>query len=145
MIINHNILIKKRNPYGIEDSVPLVDKQFNGKKIIRENERMYCTSSSLGIYFGVPLGSVLGPELFLKYINVSSPKLLLFAHDIFHFGGDIKELLGVSFFKWFNHNNPSLNLSKPEMMLFGNRKRIIPSPMQVNGADLEFLKISFMM
>lgn len=35
MIINHNILIKKKHdPYGIEGGVPLVDKQFNGKKII---------------------------------------------------------------------------------------------------------------
>lgn len=83
MTINHNILIKKTGP--IWDS--LVDKQFNGKKIICENERMYCTSLSLGIYFDIPLGSVLGPKLFLVYINVSSPKLVLFADDIFHFGG----------------------------------------------------------
>lgn len=48
------------------------------------------------------------------------------------------------FFRWFNHNNPSLNLLKPEMMRFGNRNRNIQSPMQVNGADLEVLKTSFM-
>lgn len=62
MIINHNILIKKRDPYGIEGSIPLVDKQFNGRKIICENGRMYCTSSSLGIYFGEPPGISVGAK-----------------------------------------------------------------------------------
>lgn len=137
MIINQNILIKKQDPYGIEGSIPLVDKQFNGKKIIFENGRMYCTFSSLGIYFG-------GPKLFLKYINVPSPKFLLFADDIFHFGGMCRSFYEWVF-KWLNHNKPSLNLWKTEIMLFRNRKRNIQSPMQVNGADLEFLKISFMM
>ena len=88
------------------------------------------------IQHGVPQGSVLGPLLFLIYINDLN-KALKYCHTI-HFADDTSLLLQNKKLKkmkkylntdlknisnWLNANKIFLNASKTELLIFGHPKK----------------------
>ena len=131
--VNHSILLDKLNYYGIRGNTL---KWFESYLSNREQCVQIGNHSSglLNIKYGVPQGSVLGPLLFLVYINdiaISSNILnfQLFADDtcIFYSHKNMatlesilnKELVNVS--NWLIANKLSLNVDKTNVLTFRNK------------------------
>ena len=132
--IDHTILLAKLRYYGIHDTALLLLKSYlNNRKQYVEFEDT--KSEILPITVGVPQGSILGPLLFIIYINDFSQassvfKFTMYADDttlfsnLNSFGNNIQtreylinaELSNVR--EWLDINKLSLNKSKSKYMIF---------------------------
>lgn len=147
--INHDILLKKMERYGIRGvALNWLNSYIrNRQQFVQMGDHK---SSHADITCGVPQGSVLGPLLFILYINdicsVSNIlKFVLFADDtnVFCSGENLQQLLEVTTTEisklklWFDVNKLSLNLSKTKLMLFGNRKVDTQVQMTIDDVNIE--------
>ena len=134
--VNHTLLIDKLENYGIRGITQEWLKSYlkDRKQFVQIDE---CASTLLNVTCGVPQGSILGPKLFILYINdicnaSTSLKFILFADDtnVFYSGVDIQtmcECISRELDKlhvWLSVNKLSLNVDKTNFILFGNRKNI---------------------
>ena len=132
--VNHEVLLKKLEFYGIRGVALDWFKSYL-------SDRMQCTEignfqSKLSyIKCGVPQGSILGPLLFLLYINdiVMSSKIfkfILFADDTSLFYShknkhDAESILNTelsNISQWLAANKLSLNVGKSKLLVFSNQK-----------------------
>ena len=131
--LNHNILLDKLEHIGIR-GVPL--KLFQNY-LHNRTQSVYCNglnSSSNSIKTGVPQGSILGPLLFLVYINditnasskfrytiyADDTSLILADRDMLSLHRSLtNELELVN--EWIKINKLKLNISKTNYTLFQNR------------------------
>lgn len=131
--IDHQLLLKKLDNYGCRGVVNdwLASYLSNRKQYVYFNG---INSDLSNVTCGVPQGSILGPKLFILYINdicnVSNVlKFVIFADDtnIFCSHEDIKylcEQVSIELQKlsvWFAVNKLSLNVTKTNYMIFSNR------------------------
>ena len=132
--VNHDILFRKLEFYGIRGTpLKLFTSYLCGRSQYVEYNGM--TSTKEKIICGVPQGSILGPLLFLIYINdlaFASSKIfsLLFADDsnLFLSGKNPNELINMMnteithVVKWLQINKLSINLKKTQFMIFRKRR-----------------------
>ena len=108
-------------------------------------------SSSIFVKFGVPQGSILGPLLFLLFINdlpsATSFFIKLFADDTFLCAqdkdiGSLEHKVDIELqkvYSWLASNKLTLNISKSKFMLTLNKTKTAPKPfsVKINGEKLE--------
>ena len=128
--VNHEILLEKLKHYGFRGITNNWLRSYLTKR--KQFVRIMGYESELAdINQGVPQGSVLGPLLFLIYINDISNALLysqafIFADDTsLLYGGKnpkrIKKCMNIdlkNLLKWLKSNKISLNVKKTELVLF---------------------------
>ena len=143
--LDHNILIEKLKFYSLTQSALTLLQSYlhERKQYVQIND---AHSNVTLTSCGVPQGSILGPLLFIIYINdmaLTSKyfKFIIYADDTTLMGNlnefDInKELSKLSI--WLKLNKLSFNVSKSKFMIFHQpRKKITIPSLEINNTKLE--------
>ena len=156
--VDHHIFLEKLYHYGIRGCAHYWFTSYlsNRKQFVTYNGTQ---SEQQTIKCGVPQGSILGPLLFLVYIN-DLPHIchntfpVLFADDtnLFISGKDINHLEQTinteldNIILWLKANKLSLNIKKTQFMLFSGFKKTKPSiNLKIEGESIsETVKSKFL-
>lgn len=143
--VDHDILIGKLEKYGIRGNVLNLIKSYLSNRsqqtqitkicLETKTEQKYTSSPGL-VKYGVPQGSVLGPLLFIIYINdlpqaIAHPMILyaddstaIFVGEKEKQSGPVINLALKNIIKWLTSNNLIINLDKTNIMTFNKNIKL---------------------
>ena len=150
-MVNHDILLQKLEYYGVRG----IGLKWMKNYLSNRYQYVYYNGvkSEMGsISCGVPQGSILGPLLFLVYINdianvTNDCQLILYADDtnMFVTGKDIDVMIAhmndvmKTLVQWLNVNRLVLNVSKTHYVVFspGNKVIIPNTDLRINNEVIQ--------
>lgn len=132
--VNHEILLYKLEHYGFRGhSQKFLESYLTGRDQFTKTNN--CNSMVRSINYGVPQGSILGPLLFLLYVNdiqnSIDDDIVLFADDagIFINNKNFNTLLDKTkesaskLHEWYSANKMSVSFTKSNFVVFSNSKQ----------------------
>lgn len=145
--VNINVLLSKLKSYGIQGAMFEWFKSYlSGRKLYMVFNESRCNGFSPGS--GVPQGSILGPLLFLIFINDLGSELksnyLMFADDLKIYR-KIKTVLDcvelqrdlITLQNWCDRNSLHLNISKCQFISFSTKRMPIDFSYVLNNTELK--------
>jgi hypothetical protein len=153
--LDHTILIQKLQFYGLKDtSLQWFQSYLQNRSHYVELDATV-KSKNIPLVTGVPQGSILGPLLFIIYVNdiqFSSKyfNFIIYADDttlakpLVNFNLEINaneintELKKI--LEWLSVNKLSLNIKKTKYIIFHGIRRTLPdniTPLKINGSDIK--------
>ena len=133
--INHNLLLKKLKNFNLNtDSVDYISSYLSNRTQV-SNFGKY-TSSEEKIMSGVPQGSILGPFLFLCFVNdlpdifqnvckfkayADDTQLLVFDKNLDGLKNKVENVIKIAQ-TWYNKNGMKNNSSKSEILVISTKK-----------------------
>ena len=148
-LVEHPTLLRKLEHYGIRGQA------LNWFRSYLSDRKQFVSvgsshSSTKPISFGVPQGSILGPLLFIIYINdlpqISElAKFIMYADDanILIIGNSLDEVysklefLCAALIKWVDNNGLALNLKKTNYMIFSRQRSLNYQDVVISGVTIE--------
>ena len=152
--VNHDILIKKLNNFSISPCVIAWFKNYLTGRIHNTNVNGTSSRQCRSIC-GIPQGSILGPLLFLLYVNdlpnvVNHVTVSMYADDtaLYYVSKDVNEVTNKinidleNVRKWLSSNKLSLNVDKTELMFIGTHQKLsrlsnLNLNININGTRLQ--------
>lgn len=148
-LVDSKLLIFKMKKYGFnQQAIELITNYFNDRtQVVKYDNHI---SSPLPINLSVPQGSVLGPILFLLFINdlpsyVKSIGCKMFADDttLFKSGKEVNQLLSSfkdsinDLMNWCKYNRVDINWSKTYCMFINKTRNITPDEILIDNKRVE--------
>ena len=146
--VSHEILLRKLDSYGFRNKAyDLLDSYLKNRY---QFVKLDNTKSIISlIEFGVPQGSILGPLLFLLYINdlpnATNLFVKLYADDTFLCAQNscvklLEEEVNAELekvYEWLCANKLTLNISKSKYMIVTKKRNVGPISVNINKSDLD--------
>jgi len=152
--VKHDVLLSKMDHMGVRGhALGWFKTYLSGRSQYVSIDEVNSTFSSIDM--GVPQGSVLGPLLFLLYINDmyrSSVKLKFvhFADDttVFHSGIGVDEVISdintelLNVRDWLHSNRLSLNIGKTSFMIFSDKNEQNTLDVCIAGVNIQRVNVA---